>query len=129
MQRELAMVDCAMFLIKNKEQRCYTSSNVNLKTCTYNFYLSLHIQKSPSPLLSSVCAIYQHRFKHSATQQCYRTCVTPLQVQGIWCSQGPLQTKTSAFWSHSQKTYFQAVSELWQMSDVVSEVFADDQLD
>lgn len=38
--------------------------NVRLTTCTCNFYLSLHTQKSSSPQLSLVCAIYLHLLKY-----------------------------------------------------------------
>lgn len=82
MQRKSAMVDCAMFFIKNKEQRCYTSPNANLNTCTYNFYLSLHTQKSSPPdcfhqyaLYTSVLNTVQHS---DSTEHAWQD--DPLQV-------------------------------------------------
>lgn len=67
MQRKLPIVDSAFSWLKVKLKiSCCTSLNVNLKTCTHNFYLSLHAQKFSFPLFSSVCATYQHLLKHCA---------------------------------------------------------------
>lgn len=65
MQGKLSLTDGAFSWINFFLKCCYTSLNINLNTCTYNFFLSSHAHKFSFPLLSSVCAMYQH-LKHCA---------------------------------------------------------------